>query len=68
MIYLLDTNVFIEAKNRYYRPSLCPGFWKLLRQQSNKGLSIDMVKNELLAGEDDLAEWVRKLPKSALFF
>jgi len=30
MPYLLDSNVFIEAKNKYYRFSLCPGFWDWL--------------------------------------
>jgi len=27
MTYLLDTNVFIEAKNRYYGFGFCPAFW-----------------------------------------
>ncbi len=30
MAYLLDSNVFIEAVKRYYRPSICPGFWDWL--------------------------------------
>ena len=29
-MYLLDTNVFIEAKNRYYSFDLAPGFWEWL--------------------------------------
>ena len=28
MKYLLDSNVFIEAKNRYYAFDICPGFWE----------------------------------------
>jgi hypothetical protein len=27
MAYLLDTNVFIEAKNRHYGFDFCPAFW-----------------------------------------
>ncbi len=27
MRYLLDANVFIEAKNLYYAFDICPGFW-----------------------------------------
>ncbi len=27
MAYLLDANVFIDAKNRYYGFDFCPGFW-----------------------------------------
>lgn len=30
-IFLLDTNVFIEAHQRYYGLDLCPGFWDALR-------------------------------------
>jgi hypothetical protein len=30
MAYLLDANVFIEAKNRYYGFEICPGFWEWL--------------------------------------
>ncbi len=26
-MYLFDSNVFIEAMNRYYEASICPGFW-----------------------------------------
>lgn len=28
MAYLLDTNVFIEAKNLYYGFDFCPAFWE----------------------------------------
>ena len=30
MIYLLDANTFIEAKNRHYRMQNFPGFWQWL--------------------------------------
>lgn len=29
-MFLLDANVFIEAKNRYYGFDICPGFWRWL--------------------------------------
>ncbi len=32
--YLLDTNVFIEAKNRYYSFDICPAFWGWLAAAS----------------------------------
>lgn len=28
--YLIDSNAFIESKNRYYAFDICPGFWLLL--------------------------------------
>lgn len=61
MSYLLDANVFIEAKNRYYDPQFCPAFWDWLNQanKEHKVFSIDKVRDELKSGNDDLALWVR---------
>lgn len=58
--YLLDTNVFIEAARRYYAFDLVPGFWNMLVRLAAEGRveSIDRVREELLRGDDDLAEWV----------
>jgi uncharacterized protein DUF4411 len=30
MAYLLDTDVFIQAKNLHYAFDVCPGFWSWL--------------------------------------
>ena len=59
MIYLLDTNTFIEAKNRYYRMTICPGFWDWLDQDStrNRVFSIRMVAEELQRQDDYLSKW-----------
>lgn len=61
MIYLLDANIFIQAKNEYYGFDLCPGFWDWLKQQNNQGkvFSIEPVQDELTKGDDDLAYWAR---------
>ena len=60
--YLLDSDVFIAAKNAYYAFDICPGFWKALIQEHARGRvqSIDQVRRELLAGhkEEDLVQWV----------
>lgn len=58
---LLDTNVFITAKNTYYGLDLVPAFWSWLEAQARQGelASTDMVYDELTAGGDDLADWVR---------
>ena len=59
MNYLIDTNIFIEAKNGFYAFDICPGFWNWLK--SNREIhSINMVKQELLQGEDDLSAWVKQ--------
>ncbi len=55
--YLLDANVFIEAKKRYYDFDLCPGFWEALDLHCQNGLvcSIDRIKDEIVKGNVPLA-------------
>ncbi len=57
--YLLDTNIFIQAKNLHYGFDFCPAFWDWLVQQNGAGTvaSIDKVGDELQAGGDDLSVW-----------
>lgn len=58
--YLLDANVFIEAKNRHYGFDFCPAFWDWLvaQNQAGKVASVEKVADELRVGKDDLAGWV----------
>lgn len=58
---LLDANVFIESKNRYYGFDLVPAFWTWLEEQAEAGeiASTDMIYDELKDGGDDLADWVK---------
>jgi hypothetical protein len=60
--YLLDANVFIQAKNLYYGFDICPAFWDWLDEKSASGdvLSINEVRDELVAGEDELASWAQE--------
>lgn len=66
MAYLLDANVFIAAKNLHYGFDFCPAFWDwlLLAHQHGKVYSIEKVRDELRAGQDDLAQWVDSLPET----
>jgi hypothetical protein len=59
MAYLLDANVFIQAKNLQYGFDFCPAFWDWLEQMNGQGkvFSIQQVGDELNAGEDELAAW-----------
>jgi len=61
MMYLLDANTFIEAKNRFYRQDICPGFWEWLDEITlgDEIKSIEKVYDELAVGNDDLAGWVK---------
>ncbi len=62
-MYIVDSDVFITAKNRYYAFGICPGFWDSIIDHHNQGNvhSLDHVRQELLRGqdEDDLVQWVR---------
>ncbi len=62
MTYLVDANVLIEAKNRYYAFDIAPGFWKWLNQAHAQGtvFSIEKVGEELGRGDDELADWAKK--------
>lgn len=61
MIYLLDANTLIEAKNRYYRMTVCPAYWAWIQRSKGAGIvsSIDFVGEELKRGNDELAEWAK---------
>lgn len=60
-VYLLDSNVFIEAHQTSYPFDVVPGFWNKLIELSNKGIirSIDKVKKEIceVGKPDKLAIW-----------
>lgn len=59
MAYLLDANVFIQAKNLHYGLDFCPAFWDWLiaNNQQQKVYSIEKVADEIEAGNDELAKW-----------
>lgn len=65
-MYLLDANVFITAKNNHYGFDLCPGFWDWIRAAYSEGivLSVDQVRQELAASNDDLSQWAKTMPAS----
>ncbi|MCD6328442.1 DUF4411 family protein [bacterium] len=62
MAYLLDANVFIQAKNFHYGFDFCPAFWDWLiaSNEAQKVFSIEKVGDEIEDGYDDLATWARQ--------
>lgn len=62
MAYLLDVNVFIQAKNLHYGMDFCPAFWDWLVDRNDAGrvFSIEKVGDEIEAGGDELTDWARK--------
>jgi hypothetical protein len=59
MPYLLDANVFIQAKNLHYGLDFCPAFWDWLIMQNAalQVFSIERIGDEIEAGDDELATW-----------
>lgn len=62
-MYVLDTNVFIDAANAYYAFDLAPGYWDFLVQlfASHHAVSIKSVYDELDSASDDdpLKAWAK---------
>ena len=59
MAYLLDANVFIQAKNLHYGFDFCPAFWEwlIVNNTAKRVFSIEKVGDEINAGADELATW-----------
>ena len=59
--YLLDANVFIQAKNLHYGFDFCPAFWDWLIEGHKAGMvaSVEKVADELHGVADDLSVWAR---------
>jgi hypothetical protein len=62
--YLLDDDVFIQAKNLHYGFAFCPAFWDWLDRANASGLvhSIDKVAGDLQGHQDGLAQWAATRP------
>ena len=66
-MYLLDSNVFINASRLYYAPTIAPTFWEWLKEQHEQGnlASIAKVHKEIDDGETGhLKTWAAELPSS----
>jgi len=70
MSYLLDANVFIQAKNQYYGFDIAPGFWKWLIESnaSNVVFSVEKVADELIGYGDELSDWPKERRQAGTFF
>lgn len=65
--YLIDADVFVQAKNLHYRFEFCGGFWNWIEAAHKAGLvySVAKVRAELVAGNkgDPARTWAEKLPQ-----
>ena len=67
MLYLIDTNVLVDARRYYYPLDRVPQFWEWLEDMGrNDALKVPLeVYEEVTDGDDDLVVWL-KANKSAM--
>ena len=67
-MYLIDTNILITAKNSYYPFDFCSGFWAFVQDKlvGNDINLISSVQREILAHDDEIANWVLNLNPTVL--
>lgn len=63
-MYLLDSDVFIQAKNRHYGFDIVPAWWDWLEQEHQNGrvFTVETCRDEVIAGGDELADWMAAQP------
>ena len=59
-VYLLDSNIYIKAKNILYPFDLFPSFWDKILDFAKQGIIVitQEVYEEILEGEDELSNWL----------
>ena len=59
--YCLDTNVLIQAWQKYYSPKYCPGYWEVLNKlgQDSRIFIPEEVFEEITRTDDELSDWLK---------
>lgn len=67
--YVVDSNFFIQAYRSYYPLDIAESFWNKVKQLANedKIISIDKVRNEIYANNDDLTLWCKSNLSNTFF-
>ena len=62
-IFLVDSNSFMTPYRFYYALDLVPAYWNAIKQHMKTGriVVLDMVKEEIEKGKDELATWLSKV-------
>lgn len=63
-MYVIDSDVLMQAKNLHYGFDFCPAFWSWLDEAHASGTatSVHKIQDEIKAGQDELAEWAIARP------
>ena len=64
--FLLDANTFITPFQNYYPFDFAPGFWTQLelKLKLDSVYILDIAKNEVMKGKDELSEWPGAIPEA----
>lgn len=67
-IFLMDSNSFIAPYKTFYSFDFAPGYWTQLENgiKSGRIQILDLVKNEITSGDDDLKKWMGGLSFNAI--
>jgi len=59
--YCLDSNVLIQAWQKYYSPNICPDYWDILNSfgKQDKVFIPAQVFEEITRTEDNLTDWLK---------
>lgn len=59
--YCLDSNVLIQAWQKYYSPKICPSYWDVLNSLGIQNIIFmpEMVFDEIVKTDDDLSKWLK---------
>lgn len=61
MIYILDTNFFVDAHRVHFPIATTPDFWTWLTSLAGSGvIAVPKEVYDEITGEDDLAQWLDK--------
>lgn len=60
-VYCLDSNVLIQAWQKYYSPVICPSYWDVLNNLGvqNRIFIPRIVFEEITRTEDALSKWIK---------
>lgn len=61
MAFILDTNIFLQAKNKDYPFTYFPGFWEWLDSgfKTRQFLLLSSVYKEVSGGDDEVSDWIK---------
>ena len=59
--YCLDSNVLIQAWQKYYSPKICPDYWNILCElgKREKIFLAEEIRDEITKTDDELSDWLK---------